>query len=136
MTKQSLLVALLVSVFSISASAADKAVPKTTLKKAGLTSMKPISDEKGTQVRGQGGAALTMGMSFVSGMLIDPKTKSYVYGVDVNNAQACLDTSCIIGLIDPTHTTQSQIQLGLEITDIFKGVIIGGAGGGATAFVH
>ena len=135
MLKQSLLVALLVGLFAIPALAADKAVPKSTLKKAGLASLQPISEKQGLEVRGQGGAALTMGMSFVSGMLMDPKTKSFVYGVDVNNAQAFLDTS-FIGMIDPNHMTQSGISLGLDLTDIFKGMLIGGAGGGASALVH
>ena len=134
MLKKSLVVAMLVGLAAIPALAADKYVPKSTLQKAGLATLKPLSERKGMDVRGQGGSAFTTGMSFVSGMLIDPKTKSYVYGVDTNHAQSILEVVNVVSAIDPTHMTESKISLGLEVTDSFKGLLIGGAGGGASAF--
>ncbi|MEY4177639.1 MAG: hypothetical protein RLY70_1213 [Planctomycetota bacterium] len=116
--------------------AAEKAMTKAALKNAGLAKIQPITAREGSKIRGEGGSAITAGMSFVSGMLIDPKTKSYVFGVDTNHASTCYDVGCIAGLIDPIHSTESRLQLGLEVETLFIGTITGGAFGGATAYIR
>ena len=136
MLKKVYLLSLLVGLCAMPASAADTYISKSTLQKAGLSTLKPISEQKGMEVRGQGGSALTLGMSFVSGMLIDSKTKSYVFGVDTNSAQAGLEVCLVLGVVDPSHITRSSLTLGLDITDSFHGVLVGGAGGGASALVR
>lgn len=116
--------------------AAEKAMTKAALKNAGLAKIQPITAREGHKIRGEGGSAVTAGMSFVSGMLIDPKTKSYVFGVDTNHASTCFDVGCIAGMIDPIHQTESRLQLGLEIEGLFLGTISGGAFGGASAYIR
>lgn len=121
---------------TLSASADDKPLNKATLKSAGLASLRPITAREGLKIRGEGGSASTAGLSFVSGMLIDPKTNSYVFGVDTNHAYTCLDVACIIDAIDPYHSLESRIALGMTIDDYFVGAITGGAFGTATALVR
>jgi hypothetical protein len=116
--------------------AAEKVMTKAALKSVGLAKIQPITAREGSKVRGEGGSAITAGMSFVSGMLIDPKTKSYVFGVDTNHASTCFDIGCISGMIDPIHETESRLQLGLEVETLFLGTITGGAFGGATAYIR
>lgn len=127
---------LMTFVASFAANADEKAIQPSTLKNVGLSTLRPISAKEGMKVRGQGGSAATAGLSFVSGMLIDPTSKSYVFGVDTNHASTCYDVSCIVGLIDPVHTTESRLNLGLTVDNSFVGVITGAAFGGATAYIR
>ncbi len=138
--RKSLLVLMLVGVIAtlggVRSEAAEKAMTKAALKNAGLAKIQPITAREGNKVRGEGASMVTAGMSFVSGMLIDPKTKSYVFGVDTNHASTCYDVGCIAGMIDPVHQTESRLQLGLEVETLFIGTITGGAFGGASAYIR
>jgi hypothetical protein len=113
--------------------AEDGHVPQATLRALGLAGMDTVSDEEGTQVRGMAsGSGIAMSRSLVTGLLIDPNTKSYVWGTDLNIAAACLEASCIITAPDPYTETTSTIDLNLDVSSnfgTFSGVLIGGAGG-------
>jgi hypothetical protein len=138
--RKSLVVLMLASIIAMLSTdrgeAAEKVMTKAALKNAGLAKIQPMTAREGNKIRGEGGSAITAGMSFVSGMLIDPKTKSYVFGVDTNHASTCYDVGCIAGMIDPVHQTESRLQLGLEVETLFIGTITGGAFGGATAYIR
>jgi hypothetical protein len=100
----------------------------------GLSGIQTVTDEQAKTVRGKSGSAYTHGNSFVSGMLLDKVTKSYVYGVDTNGAFASLEQGGVVFPADPFHTTISNLALGLEVEGSFFGTLIGQAGGGATAY--
>lgn len=106
---------------------------EATLGQLGLTGLQPVTVEQAHGVRGTGGSAATRGHSFLAGMLIDPQTKSYVFGVDTNGGFATLSQGGLIGPIDPFHVQQSNLALSLEIENYFRGVLMGSAGGTATA---
>lgn len=112
------------------ASAADPA----SLSQYGLSSLSPISNADGAKIRGTGGSAATAGSSFISGMLLDGTTKSYIFGVDTNRGMATLQQAGIVGPLDPFHVQSSNLGLALEIENLFRGTLIGGAGGTATSF--
>lgn len=116
--------------FAPQASAADPA----SLSQYGLASLSPISNADGAKIRGTGGSAATAGSSFISGMLLDGTTKSYIFGVDTNRGMATLQQAGIVGPIDPFHVQSSNLGLALEIENLFRGTLIGGAGGTATSF--
>lgn len=125
-----------------SVQAAEPSVKATTSKsdKAavasayGLKGMQSVTDKEAQAVRGKSGSAYTHGNSFVSGMLIDKSTKSYVFGVDTNGAFSSLEQGGIIFPADPFHSTTSNLLLGLEVEGSFFGSLLGTAGGGAAAF--
>jgi hypothetical protein len=125
--------AILTFLLAAPALADDGHIPQATLSALGLAGMDTVSDEEGTQVRGMAsGAGIALSRSMVTGLLIAPDTKSYVWGTDLNVAQACLDASCIVAAPDPYTETASTVELGLDVvTDSgsFSGVLIGGAGG-------
>ena len=130
---------MLSSLLTASALAGDGNVPQSTLNVLGLAGMEIVSDEEGMQVRGMSGAAATMGHSLVSGVLIDPGTNSYVFGVDANTASASLETTSFLPVTGPSHATLSTVNLSLSVTSplgAFSGVLIGGAGGSGSASPH
>jgi len=95
--------------------------------------MQPVAAEQAHAIRGAGGSAATRGHSFLAGMLMDGNTKSYVFGVDTNMGFASLSQGGIVGPIDPWHVQQSNLALSLEVESYFRGMLLGSAGGTATA---
>ena len=116
--------------------AGDGNVPQSTLHILGLADMETVSDEVGMQVRGMGAAAATRGHSHVIGVLLDPGTNSHVVGADANFARTSWESPCRFSTAGPSHTTASTMTLPLSVTTpmgAFNKVLIGGAGGSATA---
>lgn len=118
--------------FASTASLATAAEP-ASLSQYGLSGLAPMTNAQGSKIRGTGGSAATAGSSFISGMLLDGTTKSYIFGVDTNRGMATLQQAGIVGPIDPFHVQQSNLGLALEIENLFRGTLIGGAGGTATS---
>jgi hypothetical protein len=104
-----------------------------TLSQFGLSDLQPVAKQQAAKVRGTGGSAATRGQSFLSGMLIDGNTKSYVFGVDTNGGFATLTQGGLVSHVDPFHVQESNLGLSLDITNSFRGLLIGGAGGTATS---
>jgi hypothetical protein len=111
----------------------DGHVSQAALNALGLADMETVSDEEGAQVRGMAsGSGMSMSRSLVTGLLIDPNTKSHVWGTDLNIASASLEGCGIIVAPDPYTETASGINLNLDVVSTFgsfSGVLIGGAGG-------
>ena len=129
-------------------------VPFNTLSRLGLAGMQSMSDSEGLTVRGMGGGGgivAAMGKSLVSGAIISPNTKNFVAGTTSNmamgnaeHAGGHFDHHGHKGHgdkgFDPAlfiQTNQNSI-LGLQLIvaqdlDVFSGVLIGGAGGTASA---
>ena len=125
---------LTVSSFAAPAFAAD--VPQSTLAELGLAGIEIVSDAEGMQVRGMSANAMTMGTSLVSGLLIDPATKSFIFGTDANAAMASAENAGLQVLTQATHTQESAINLSLNVTTLtstFIGTLVGGAGGSGFA---
>lgn len=132
------LAALLICLLAVSAFADEGRVSRSTLDAVGLGGMVTMSDAEGHHVRGSGGVAATAGLSIVSGMLIDPGTKSYVWGTDTNSAATGLELA-YLARMDPFHIQASTISLGLTVTSsngMFEGVLLVAAGGTATALLQ
>lgn len=100
----------------------------------GLDAIQPITVGQAQEVRGTGGSAATRGHSFLSAMIMDGESKSYVFGIDTNMGFANITQGGVLGPIDPFHEQQSNLGLALEVGNLFNGVLLGGAGGRATAF--
>lgn len=132
-----LLLAALVAVLSTStAFAGDGHVPRATLDNLGLSGMEVLSDDAGAEVRGMSGNAMAMGLSLVSGVLIDPNTKSFVFGADVNQAMSSAENAGLQVLTRAQSQQASAIALNLDVTSVngqFIGTLVGGAGGSAFA---
>jgi len=92
-----------------------------------------MSNIDGAKVRGTGGSAATSGSSFISGMMLDGTTKSYIFGVDTNAGKATLQRAGIVGPIDPFHIQQSNLMLSMEIENLFRGGMFGATSGTATS---
>jgi hypothetical protein len=131
------LAALFAALSAVPAFAENGNVPQPTLEALGLADMDILSDEEGMTIRGSGGSAATMGISLVVGLIIEPSTKSFVFGSDANMAAACVEMTCVV--VDPVarHATASGVALNLDVTHpdttTFSGVLIGGAGGSGFA---
>jgi len=133
------LAAILASLLAAPAFADDGHVPQATLDTLGLANMETLSAEEGMQVRGMGGSAAVIGVSVVTGLIIDPDTKSYVFGTSTDFAGACLETVCPFSPPDPFQEHASALSLGLNVVSplgAFDGLLIGGAGGSATALAQ
>lgn len=117
----------------VSIASSVKAVEPASLSQYGLSGLAEMSNAEGSKIRGTGGSAATAGSSFISGMLIDGATKSYVFGVDTNRGMATLQQAGIVGPVDPFHVQSSNLGLGMEIENLFRGTLMGGAGGTATS---
>ncbi len=99
--------------------------------------MEQISDSEGLQIRGMSAGAMSMGTSIVSGFLIDPATKSYVFGTDVNGAMSTAENAGLQVYTAAGHTQASSLALNLNVTTAissFVGSLTGGAGGAGFAF--
>ena len=129
-----ILAALLLSTFAISASAEDHRVPQSALAKLGLGQMQNVGEQRGLDVRGRGRYSLSMGLSFVSGVLLDPESNSFVGGTDTNTAFA-LSENVVPSSLAQTSTDQgSQVEVQLDVNtngNIFSGYLFGIAGGRA-----
>jgi len=116
--------------------AAETHVPKSTLDTLGLAGMQTVSDEEGMQVRGMSSNAMTMGLSLVSGLLIDPDTKSFIFGTDTNAAASSAENAGKQVLTQASHVQSSALNLSLNVSSVggvFNGVLMGGAGGSGMA---
>jgi len=112
--------------------AGDGNVPQSTLNVLGLAGMETLSDAEGMDVRGLSGNAHTQGLSLVAGLLIDPATKSYIFGTDANYAHADAENAGLQVLTSAEHEQGSAVALSLDVTTLtseFSGILIGGAGG-------
>ncbi len=108
----------------------DGHVPQSTLQSLGLGDMQVLSDDDGMSVRGMGGAK-AWGTSIVSGLLLDPATKSFVFGSDTNMSGSTATGGGKSGAT-AYQENYSNIDLGLVVntnTSNFVGFIFGGAGG-------
>ncbi len=116
--------------------AGDTQVPKSTLDSLGLAGFETVSDEEGMEVRGMSASAMTMGLSLVTGLLIDPNTKSFVFGADANAAMATAENAGKQILTQASHNQASSVNLGLDTTTaggFFVGTLFGTAGGSGMA---
>jgi hypothetical protein len=114
----------------------DGHVSQSTLSVLGLGGLEVVSDAEAMQVRGMSGNAWTQGLSIVSGLLIDPNTKSYVWGSDVNMAHASAENAGLQVLTQAEHAQSSAVALDLQVTSvpgIYSGVLAGTAGGSGVA---
>ncbi len=108
----------------------DGHVPHSTLQSLGLGDMQVLTDNDGMSVRGMG-AADAWGTSIISGLLLDPATKSFVVGTDSTRS----GSSAISGGRHGATAYQdnfSSIDLGLVVntnTSSYVGLLYGGAGG-------
>ena len=125
---------LLVLFASLPIFAEDHQVPQSALAELGLGEMKTAAPERGMEVRGRGRLSLAMGLSAVSGILIDQHTGSFIVGGDTNAAKALTE---IVGknlAVESTTQQQSSAQINLEVPSSgFSGTIISIAGGTAFA---
>ncbi len=116
--------------------AGDTRVPQATLDTLGLAGLETVSDEEGMQVRGMSASAMSMGLSLVSGLLIDPQTKSFIFGTDANAASATAENAGKQVLTQASHLQSSSLNLNLNVISVggaFNGVLFGGAGGSGMA---
>jgi hypothetical protein len=110
----------------------DGNVPQPTLNVLGLAGMETLSDAEGMHVRGLSGNAHTQGLSLVTGLLIDPATKSYVFGTDTNYAHADAENAGCMVFTWAEHEQASGVALSLDVTTLtsdFSGILLGAAGG-------
>ena len=130
------LAAVLACLLTASAYAGDGYVPRSTLAVLGLADMEAVSDIEGLQVRGMRGAATSIGRSLAVGLVIDPESGSFLFGSDTNGANAYSETTVMSSSAEASHATASAINLSLTVVNpsgTFTGVLIGGAGGSASA---
>lgn len=116
--------------------AADTHVPKSTLESLGLSGFETVSDEEGMQVRGMSANAMSMGLSLVTGLLIDPETKSFIFGTDANAAAATAENAGKQVLTQVSHKQNSSVSLSLDTSSVggfFTGTLYGSAGGSGMA---
>jgi opacity protein-like surface antigen len=111
--------------------AEDHQVPPAVLAQLRLGGMQAVPNERAMQVRGNGRRAHTRGLSIVSAVLFDPDSGSLVQGSDANLAQGFAEH---VGRQLTQSQTQQESSVGLNLTvNAFSGVLIGGAGGRASA---
>jgi len=114
--------------------AGDGHISPSTLSAIGLDGMQIVSDADGMQVRGMSTKASAWGISVVSGVLLDPATKSFIAGIDSNLSGA--KTSGGFKTTSASQTNFSSVDLGLTVntnTSSFTGFLFGGAGGSSFA---
>lgn len=130
---------ILASLVAAPALAGDGHVPRATLASLGLAGMQPVSDAEGMQVRGMGGAAWVKGISMVSGLVMEPSTKSFVFGSDANLVVANAEAACW-RRVEVAKDHQSFVGLQLAVQNgpysYFEGALYGGAGGTGRAGVR
>lgn len=118
--------------------AGDNHVPQSTLAAVGLGEMQVLDDAQGHEVRGMSSNALAMGLSLVSGLIVDPASKSFVFGSDVNAAMATAENAGLNPFTTAQTNQLSTINLNLIVLPSathpgFNGFIVGAAGGNAFA---
>ncbi|MGE3999537.1 MAG: hypothetical protein AB7I48_04920, partial [Planctomycetaceae bacterium] len=116
------------------ARAEDGHVPQSTLASLGLGDMQVLSDNDGMAVRGMSGAT-AWGTSVVTGLLLDPDTKSFVIGTDANMSGSSSSAYSKHGSF-AYQDNHSYVELALVVstsTSNFTGLLIGGAGGNSAA---
>lgn len=121
---------------AVPAQAADGRVPSATLKALGLGDLTVMSDRDAQQIRGQSSGVMAMSQSLVTGLLIDPNTKSFIFGTDTNGAMSSAENAGLQVLSQASTSSTSSVSLNLTVTSAngtFTGALIGGAGGGAAA---
>ena len=114
--------------------AGDGHVPQSTLQSLGLGELQVISDAEGMTVRGMS-SATAWGTSIVSGLLLDPNTKSFVFGTDANKSGSTASGHSKFGVV-ASQENISGVELALAVetnTSSFTGLLIGGAGGSSFA---
>ena len=120
--RQTVYLATLVAVLSPSTSfAADGAIPQATLASLGLSDLEVLSDSYGSEVRGRSGNAFALGLSMVTGFLVDSDTNSFVFGSDSNTAEANAENSGLHVFNTAQENHESATVLNLDVT--------GGTGG-------
>ena len=129
------LVAVLLCLLAAPALAGDGNVPESTLRSLGLGDMEVVSDAAGMEVRGTGGCARVMGISVVSGLLLHPSTKNFVFGSDANFVMASAQTACCRMRAEAYKEHLSYVGLQLNVDTgggtygVYRGTLYGGAGG-------
>ncbi len=126
--------ALVLSTAAISALAEDHRVPQNALAQLGLGKMQTVEQQRGLDVRGRGRYSLSMGLSFVSGVLLDPESSSFTGGSDTNTAFALSENVVPRSAAETNIDQGSQVEVQLNVNtngNIFSGYIFGMAGGQA-----
>jgi hypothetical protein len=114
-------------------------VPLSTLKSLGLGSLKQMSDAEGAKVRGMSSGTSAMGTSLVSGLLIDPATKSFIFGASADAAMSSSENAGWGTYSEAGAETSSAMELNLTIdtgSSYFTGTLYGGAGGSSASFAQ
>ena len=134
------LVAVLVCLLAAPALAGDGYIPRSTLNRLGLGGMRTVSDAEGMQVRGMSGCARVMGISVVSGLLLEPSTKNFIFGSDANYVMANAENAGCRMRAEAYKEHLSYVGLELSV-DIdggeyshYEGTLYGAAGGNGFAW--
>ena len=126
--------AVVLSFSAVPAFAEDGNVSESALQSLGLADIQSMTDEEGMEVRGMSGSAMAMGLSLVTGLVIDPATKSFVFGADANAAMSTAENAGKQIFTQAQTVQSSSVALSLNVvtsTSSFSGVLVGGAGGAA-----
>ncbi len=129
-------IALLLVVGATPVFAEDGQVADSTLAAIGLGDMQVVSDAEGMNVRGMSSSAMSMGTSLIFGQLLDPATKSFVVGSDVNVAGSTATNGGKNIVSQASHIQGSSLGLQLNVTTLtsnFSGILGGVAGGSGLA---
>lgn len=114
-------------------------VPQATLAELGLGEIQVMTEVEGMEVRGMSSNAMSMGTSLVFGQLIDPATKSFVAGSDINTAGATAENGGKWSFSFANHAQESSLYLNLDVvtsTSLFQGALSAQAGGSGLASSH
>jgi hypothetical protein len=136
------LVVVLMCVLAAPALAGDGYVPQSTLRSLGLAGMETVSEAEGMQVRGMSGCARVMGISVVSGLLLEPSTKNFVFGSDANFVLANAENAGCRMRAEAykEHLSYVGLQLSVDIDNgaysHYEGALYGGAGGSGLAWAE
>ena len=135
-------VAVLVWLSAAPAFAGEGHVPQSPLRSLGLAGMEIVSDAEGMQVRGMSGCARVMGISMVAGLVIEPSTKSFVFGSDANFVKANAENAGCRMRAEAYKQHQSFVELQLTIDMVngpyshYEGTLFGGSGGSGFAWAR
>ncbi|MGD9854987.1 MAG: hypothetical protein AB7U20_08550 [Planctomycetaceae bacterium] len=129
-------IALLLVAGAAPVNAEDGRIADATLAAIGLGDMQVVSDAEGMNVRGMSSSAMSMGTSLIFGQLLDPATKSFVVGSDVNVAGATAENGGKNIVSQASHAQASSLALQLNVTTLtssYAGLLGGVAGGNGIA---
>lgn len=131
------IVAIVMAFVTAPVSASEGHIGQATLASFGLGDIQIMSDQQGMKIRGQGGNASAMGLSIVTGFLIDPSTNNFVGGTDAQSAMANASNAGKYAPVIVSSNQESLIVLQLDVvidgTPFFNGYLIGNSGGSARA---